>query len=194
MLDNKSGYRIASIGVQWTYSYLMDLWHNVTRDDPGWKDCLKSGKKCLLVSNEGFVLGSVNGPAGRHMSEIEPKFLEALMKASLIKKEVYRDYQADCPMEKRGHQLLSGASSPRPASIQKIFQKFVSYLYSIAAIDLMYFVEKTFSRPIIINGSCRYETPENMEQCTLEFYRYTVVNKKNEKLLVHLSSNSDCKG
>lgn len=182
------------MGIQWTYSFLADLWFNVTRDDPGWKECLVSGKKCLLVSNEAFILGSTSGKFGQHMNELEPELLAALIGASVIKRQVFRDYQSDCPMEKRGIQILSDANSPRPANVQKIFTKFISYFFSVAAIDLAYFVDSVFSRPVYVNGNCRYETPENTEQCTMEFNRYSVVNKNNEKLLVHLSAQSGCPG
>uniref|UniRef100_A0AC35GLE2 VWFA domain-containing protein n=1 Tax=Panagrolaimus sp. PS1159 TaxID=55785 RepID=A0AC35GLE2_9BILA len=190
--DVKFPSRIASIGIQWSYSFLNDLFFNVTTNDPGWKDCLLPNRKCLLISNEAFIVGGLHGGnLGLHLSEFEPKLFAHLINLTVIKKVTFRDYQSDCPMEKRGAPILSGSPPNRPP-IKVLIQKFLASIYSLLAFDLIYFVREIFARPIITNGNCHYETPENVEQCTLEFNKYSI--NLDKTILIHLSANSGCPG
>uniref|UniRef100_A0A914YVW8 VWFA domain-containing protein n=1 Tax=Panagrolaimus superbus TaxID=310955 RepID=A0A914YVW8_9BILA len=85
--DVKSGSRIASIGLQWSYSFLNDLFFNITTNDPGWKSCLLPNRKCLLISNEVFIVGGLHGGAlGLHLSEFEPHLFSHLINLTIVKK------------------------------------------------------------------------------------------------------------
>lgn len=90
IIDAKYGSRIASVGTQWSYAFLDELWKNVTRDDPGWKDCQLPKRRCLLVSDEAFVLGSRNDVAGKHLLDMEPKLFNQLLNLSLIHRHVFQ--------------------------------------------------------------------------------------------------------
>uniref|UniRef100_A0A183CEY6 Recep_L_domain domain-containing protein n=1 Tax=Globodera pallida TaxID=36090 RepID=A0A183CEY6_GLOPA len=95
---------LVQIGVQLRGHFFQLKFQRALQQQQGsWQECAKAGRKCLLISDDSVLLASSDPgfmlDAGVvHLSSAEPELFSELLSRGFIRKVVWRDINAQCPM------------------------------------------------------------------------------------------------
>lgn len=75
---------VAIVGVIWDTNVFNELWGQVRENDDRWNECEDKSRKCLLVTNDLFVIGSNQDNYTYHLSTEEPELMHELVTRKLV--------------------------------------------------------------------------------------------------------------
>ncbi|CAD5216455.1 unnamed protein product [Bursaphelenchus xylophilus] len=175
---------IAVIGAQWDKTIFSELFNDALENDDGLADCRNNGVKCILVTNDLFILGSKLPLNNIHLSTTEPELLHHLIGQKVVEIGRRQDYQAECGISDRRYDKVRGNTSLsfRPLTIfSNLINILISLIYSFISVE---------SKPYYQNQTCHFQRRDFIEQCVVEENYFTL--KSMQKVTVRYKVKKNC--